>query len=250
MINRLPHKLRPKQGFAHFFHLGIVALLPVLVFVFVRLELFSVALAIILLSKWRIFAFGPRHWLAHIRTNAVDIIFSLSILAFMTNSSLIAIQLLWVLAYEMWVLYIKPGAGPVFVSIQALLAQLAGLTALFVAFEGVPIIVYIAGVAAILYYCARHFFASFEEQNYHIYAWTWTLFGACLTWILSHWLLFYGPVAQPAILLSVIGYGLAVLYYLSETGKLSKLVQNQVIFVIVAVVTVLLVLSDWGSRTI
>ena len=192
----------------------------------------------------------PRHWLAHIRTNAVDIIFSLSILAFMTSTPSVVIQSLWVLVYEAWVLYIKPGASPILITIQALLGQLTGLVALFVAFEDVPISVYIVGVAAILYYSARHFFASFEEENYHVYAWTWTLFGASLTWVLSHWLLFYGPVAQLAILLSVIGYGLAALYYLSETDKLSKLVQRQVIFVVIAIVTVLLALSDWGSRTI
>jgi hypothetical protein len=250
VIRRIHNKLRPKQGFAHFFHLGIVALLPLLVFVFVRLELFSVALAVILLSKWRIFAVRPRHWLAHIRTNAVDIIFSLSILAFMTSTTAMSWQIIWVVIYEIWVLYIKPGSSPLFVSIQSLVAQLAGLTALFVAFETVPLSIYIISAALILYFSARHFFASFEESHYHIYSWVWTLFGACLIWVLGHWLLFYGPVAQPAIILSVIGYGLAALYYLSETDKLSKLVRRQVVFVMVTVVVVLLVLSDWGSRTI
>lgn len=224
--------------------------MPVAVFILVRQELFSVALAIILLSKWRIFAVQPRHWLAHIRTNAVDIIFSLSILTFMTATNLVAAQLLWVVVYEAWVLYLKPGSSPVLVTLQALLAQSAGLVALFVAFEDVPLSVYVVGVMAILYYSARHFFASFEEVNYHAYVLTWTLFGACLVWVLSHWLLFYGPVAQPAILLSVTGYGLAVLYFLSETGNLSKLVQRQIIFVMLVVTTSLLALSDWGSRTI
>ena len=122
--------------------------------------------------------------------------------------------------------------------------------ALFVAFEDVLTSVYIVGAAAILYYSARHFFASFEEPNYQAYSATWTLFGASLTWILRHWLLFYGPVAQLAVLLSVIGYGLAILYYLAETDKLSKLVQRQVVFVIVAIVTVLLALSKWKVETI
>lgn len=247
---RLSNKFRPKQGFAHFFHLAIVALLPLIVFGLVRQELFGVALAIILLSKWRIFAIKPRHWLAHLRTNAVDIIFSLSMLAFMANTPLIMVQLLWVLVYEAWVLYLKPGSTPLKVTAQALISQLAGLIALFVAFEEVPIAVFIIGTAAILYYCARHFFASFQEPNYHSFVWSWTLFGASLVWILSHWLVFYGPVAQVAIVLSVIGSGLAALYYLHETNNLSKLVRRQVVFIIFAVVTVLLTLSDWGSRTI
>lgn len=250
MIKRIHNKIRPKQGFAHFFHLGIVALLPIVVFVLVRIELVTVAFAIILLSKWRIFAIRPRHWFAHIRTNAVDIIFSLSILAFMTSTTSMSVQLLWVLVYEIWVLYIKPGAGPILVSLQALFAQLAGLVAIFLYFEDVPLAVYILSTAVILYFSARHFFGSFEDQNYHMYSWLWTVFGACLVWVLGHWLLFYGPVAQPAILLSVLGYGLAALYYLSETDKLSGVIRHQVVFVMVAVVTVLLVLSDWGNRGI
>lgn len=249
-MKQLPHKFRPKHGFAHFFHLSLVALLPIAVFILVRQELYTVALAVILLSKWRIFAVRPRHWLAHVRTNAVDIIFSVSVLAFMIDTSSIVFQLVWLLVYEFWVLVVKPGSKPLVVTAQALLAQAAGLTAVFLAFDNVPMSLYIIGVAVVSYYCARHFFASFEEPNYSAYAWIWTLFSACLTWLLSHWLLFYGPVAQPAVLLSVIGYGLTALYYLSETGKLSKLVRRQLILVMLVVVMALLVFSDWGSQTI
>ncbi len=246
LLPALPGRMRPKHGFAHFFHLGFVAFLPLLVLAFVRLELFSVALAVILLSKWRIFAVRPRHWLAHLRTNAVDIIFSVSILAFMASTNELVWQLLWLVIFEFWVLYIKPGTSPMKISLQALIAQLSGLIALFIAFEKAPISAYIIAVAAILYFCARHFFASFEERHYEAYCWSWTLFGACLVWVLSHWLLFYGPAAQPAIFLSILAYGLAGLYYLSETDKLSKLVQRQLVFVMVSVVGVLIALSNWG----
>jgi hypothetical protein len=161
-----------------------------------------------------------------------------------------SIQLLWVAVYEAWILFIKPGSKPFLVSIQALVAQMAGLVALFIAFEDVPLIVYIIGSGLILYFSARHYFGSFDEKNYNAYSWIWTLFGTSLVWLLSHWLLFYGQVAQPAVLLGVIGYGLGALYYLSETDKLSTPIQRQVVFVMCAIVTVLLVLSDWGSRTI
>lgn len=247
---KIPGKIRPSKGFSHFFHLSFIAFLPILVFVFVRLELFSVALAVILLSKWRIFAVRPRHWPAHFRTNAVDIIFSLSILSFMTATTSMSWQLLWLAVFEGWLLFIKRGSSAILVSIQALMAQLIGLIALFVTFEGVNLGIYIIGVFLILYFSARHFFGSFEEKHFDAYSWTWSLVGACLTWILGHWLLFYGSVAQLAIIISVIGYGLAALYYLSETDKLSKLVQRQVVFVMVAVVSVMLILSDWGTGTL
>ncbi len=250
MTKQLAGKLRPTRGFAHFFHLGFVAFLPLLVFVFVRLELFWVAVAVILLSKWRIFAIRPRHWLAHLRTNAVDIIFSLSILAFMTATNSMSLQLLWVVVYEIWVLFIKPRSSVLMVSLQALIAQLFGLIALYVAFSEAGLSVYIVLSAVIMYFSARHFFGSFDEKHYDAYSLTWALFGACLAWILGHWLLFYGPVPQPAVLIAVFGYGAGALYYLSETDKLSKLVQRQVIFVMVVVVTAILIFSDWGSGSL
>lgn len=250
MIRRIHDKLRPTQGFAHFFHLVIVSILPLLVFMLVRLELFSVALAVILLSKWRIFAIRPRHWLAHLRTNAVDIIFSVSILAFMVHAPSIQWQIFWVIIYEIWVLFIKPGSRPLFVTMQSVLAQTAGLTALFVAFPTIPLSVLILGAALVAYFSARHFFGSFEEPYSNIYAWAWTLFGACLTWVLGHWLLFYGPIAQLTVILTIISSSLAALYYLSETDKLSKLIQRQLVFVTVAAIVVMLVLSDWGARII
>lgn len=250
LTGKIKGKIRPSKGFSHFFHLGFIAFLPLLVFVFVRLELFSVALAIVLLSKWRIFAVRPRHWPAHFRTNAVDIIFSISILSFMTSTTSMSWQLAWVVLFEVWLLFIKRGSGPILVSIQALLAQLLGLIALFVTFDDSSLGLYVIGVALIMYFSARHFFGSFEEKHFDAYSWSWALMGASLTWVLGHWLLFYGPVAQLAIILSVIGYGLAALYYLSETDKLSKLVQRQVVFVMVAVISVILILSDWGNGTL
>lgn len=248
MVKKIAEKVRPTRGFAHVFHLSLVAIVPLFIFVFVRLELYGVALALILISKWRIFAVKPRHWLAHLRTNAVDVIFSLSILTFMINTSSMSWQLLWVLVFEIWVLVIKPGTKTLSVGMQALIAQLAGLIALFIAFPEVPLAAYVIGVATILYFSARHFFASFDEDHYEAYSWSWATFGACLTWILGHWLLFYGNVAQPAVILSVLGYGFAALYYLSSTDKLSKLAQRQVGFVMMVTIVIIIILSDWGSR--
>lgn len=250
MVKVVSERLRPTRGFAHLFHLSLVAVLPLVAFVFVRLGFYGVALAVVLLSKWRMFAVHPRHWIAHIRTNAVDIIVSLSLLAFMITADSMAVQLLWVLAFEAWVLYLKPGSNAFLVSLQALAAQLLGSVAVFLAFTEVPLAVYIVLIGAVSYFSARHFFGSFEDKNVHIYAWIWTFFASSLAWVLGHWLLFYGPVAQAAILLSVIGYGLAALYYLHETDRLSVSFQRQVLFVVFAVVFVLLALSDWGDKAL
>jgi hypothetical protein len=80
-------RIKPRAGFAHFIHIALVALLPALVFIFVRIKVEEAALALILLSKWRMLAVRPRHWPANIRANSVDLIVGLSILTFMTQSS-------------------------------------------------------------------------------------------------------------------------------------------------------------------
>lgn len=247
---RLKDRIRPKQGFAHFFHLGIVAFLPPIIFILVRLDLVTLALAVILLSKWRIFAVRPHHWLAHMRTNAIDILFSLSILAFMATTTSPGTQLLWAAVFEIWILFIKPGASAFMVSVQAFLAQALGLVALFYAFPEAPLGVYIVLTAAIVYFSARHFFGSFEEVHYNSFSWFWALFGGTLTWVLGHWLLFYGPIAQPAVILTIIGYGLASLYYLAETDKLSAIIQRQIVFIMVVSIIIILALSDWGSGSL
>lgn len=243
--------VKPKYGVAHLFHLSLVAIIPPLAYIFVRLDFFGLAVVVVLLGKWRMFAVKPRHWIAHIRTNAVDIIVSLSFVAFMVvfSGSMIT-QLIWLLAFEIWVLYIKPATSTILVSLQALIAQLLGMTALFLSYETAPAVLYVAGAGLISYFSARHFFNAYEETHGVQYAWLWSYFSASLVWILSHWLLFYGEVAQPAVLLSVIAYGLAGLYYLHEHDKLTLIVRRQIIFVAILVLFIMIAFANWGDGVI
>lgn len=251
MVKSIIKKVKPKHGFAHLFHLSLIAVIPPLVFIFIRIDFISVAVVIVLLSKWRMFAVKPRHWLAHIRTNAVDIIVSLSLLTFMiTSGPSMTMQLAWLLIFEIWVLYVKQGTSILLVSAQALVAQCLGTIALFLAYETAPAVVYVTLAGVIAYFSARHFFASYEESHGIQYSWLWTFFASSLVWILSHWLLFYGPVAQVAVMLSVVGYGLAGIYYLHEHDKLTQLVKRQIIFVVFSVVFVMIAFANWGDGII
>src|SRR5437763_99332 len=93
--NSIAAKIKPTSGFSHFFHTGLTILLPLFVFVFVRLNFVGIAAVLILLGKWRMFAVKPRHWLANIQANSVDIIVSLSLLVFMAHSGTQTLQLFW-----------------------------------------------------------------------------------------------------------------------------------------------------------
>lgn len=243
-------KLKPKSGFSHFIHLGLNVLFPALLFVLVRMGFVPLAATLVLLSKWRMFAVRPRYWPANLRANGVDLTVGLATVIFMANSNAASIQLLWAGAYATWLIIIKPGSSIWKTSLQALIAQTAGLTAVFLALGDAPLYILVLLVWMICYGVARHFFTSFEESYTSLYAHTWGYFAAALTWLLGHWLVFYGIIAQPTLLLTVLGFGLSALYYLEQTDRLSVLVRRNFVVMMVAIVLVVILLTDWSSGTV
>lgn len=249
-MKRAIKKLRPAGGFSHGLHLLFTVLLPVLVYIFVRINLVPVAVCLILLSKWRVLAVRPRHWMAYIRANAVDLVVGISIVIFMSNTNVMAWQLVWTAVYTVWLLLIKPSANLLGISLQAVVAQLFGLMALYLTWGGSPTAVLVIGTWTVAYVSARHFFSAFDEPYTRFLANAWAFFAASLAWVLGHWLLFYGVVAQPTLLLTILGYGLGAMYYLEQNQRLGKLARRQFIFIMIAIVVVVLVFSDWGNKVV
>jgi len=243
-------KIKPASGFSRFFHLGFNIFLPILVFVLVRMSFVQLAFVVILLSKWRMLAVRPRFWLVNIRANAVDIMVGVSLLLFMSHTGSQLIQALWAVAYIGWLVYIKPGSTLLFSSIQAMIAMLCGLMALFLSWGAGPLYGLVIMVGLICYLSAHHFLDSFEEPYTKLLSYLWAYFGAALAWVLGHWLLFYGIVSQPALLLIAIGYGLATLYYLDHHERLTKNIQRQCIFIMAAIIIVVITFSDWGDKIV
>jgi hypothetical protein len=246
----LLRSIKPANGIAPFLHLGLVLVLPLAVFILVRLGFVQLALSIIVLSKWRMFAVRPRFWASNVRANAVDLMVGLSMVLFMTHSGSAVIQVMWAVIYAVWLLVIKPASGVPMLTLQASIGQLAALSALYLTWAGGPIFGLTLLSGLFCYLAARHFFDAFDEPYAKMLAYVWGYFGAALAWLLSHWLLFYRQVAQPTLLLSTLGYGMAVLYYLDHTDKLSKGLRRQFIFIMVAIVVVVLAFSDWGDKVV
>jgi hypothetical protein len=246
----LINKVRPTAGFAHSLHLILLALLPIAVFIMVRLDFVQLAFSLVLLSKWRMVAVRPRFWLANIRANSVDIIVGLSVVIFMIHSSSLPYQLSWVVLYAIWLIVIKPAGSLLMVSTQAFVGQLCGLMAVYLAWGDGPLYGLTLLTGIICYFAARHFFDGFDEPYARLLSYTWGYFGASLAWLLSHWLLYYRFLSQPTLLLSTLGYGLAVLYYLDHNDRLSKAIRRQFVFVMIAIVLVVLTFSNWGAKVV
>lgn len=247
-MKRVTNKLRPAGGFSHVVHLLFTVSLPLLVYVLVRLSLIQLAVVLILLGKWRIFSVRPRYWPMLIRANAVDIIVGLSTVIFMINTSSSLLQLIWAVAYAMWLVLIKPSSSIFGVSLQALVAFAYGLNAIYLEWGASSAIIMMIMVWIVCYSVARHFFSVFDETHSGFLANVWALFGASLAWLLSHWLLYYQAFSQVTLLLIVLGFGIATLYYLYKTERLSTLLRRQIIFIMLAVIIITITFSNWGDR--
>ncbi len=243
-------KIKPASGFSRVVHVSFNVLLPLMVFILVRIDFVQLALVIILLSKWRMLAVRPRFWLANIRANSIDLMVGVSILIFMTTTPEQPLQLLWAALYGVWLTVLKPASSALMISLQAAVGFLCGLMALSVGWDTAPLygLVFLTGL--ICYISAHHFFDAFDESHTRLLSYLWGYFGAALMWVLGHWLLFYGAISQPTMLLLPLGYGFATLYYLDHHDRLSAGVRRQVLFIMIAIVTIVIAFSDWGNKIV
>lgn len=241
---------KPAGGFSTLLHVVLTAALPILAYVLVRLGFAWVAVVLIMLSKWRMFAVKARHWPANIRANAVDLFVGISFIIFMESTEVQSLQLLWSAVYAVWLLVVKPMSSALWIGLQALIAQALSLTAIFIFWSGATTFTLVFLCWSVTYLCARHFLTAFDEAMSRATAYTWAFFCASIAWLSGHWLIFYGPIAQPALLMTVLGYGLASIYYLQHTDKLSANIRRQFVAVIGIVVLFLIVFSDWSDKTI
>lgn len=259
VARRISRKIKPASGFSSLLHMLYQVALPVIVLLLVRLQIgLWLPVLVILLSKWRIFAVRPRFWPANLRANSVDLMVGISLVLFMYQAESFNVQALWAAVYAAWLLFVKPRSGILFVSLQAAIGQLFGLTALFVVtgqptglrigpldWATVPTGFLVLMTGLICYLTARHFFDSFNEPYARMLAYIWGYFGAALLWVLGHMLVVYpkpdGVVAMPTLLLSAVGYSLAAIYYLEHVDRLSTLLKREMLYLASAVVVILLI---------
>jgi len=250
-MRSIKDKLKPKNGLPYVIHVGLNALLPFLLFILMHFDPWF-AVILFLISKWRVLAVKPRYWLPNLRANGVDIIVGLSYLEFLSHTNSEVVQLVFAALYVLWLTVIKPKSSSIFIALQAFLGQFIGLMAIFSFQNSLAPSLGLLIVASwlVCYLTARHFFTIFDEPFTSMYSHAWGYFAAALVWVLGHWLLYYyGTYAQPTILLSTIGIGIGSLYYLKENENLSSQTKRQIIMVMIAIVFVIVFLSDWSSKT-
>ena len=250
MLKTLSSKFKPVKGFSHVAHVALLVSLPILAYVLVRIDFVAIAILLIVLSKWRVVAVRPRYWLANIAANGVDVIVGVSLVLFMSNTSVTWWQLFWMAFYIGWLTWLKARSDVLSVSVQAMIGQLLGLAVLYLKFGDASLPILVASTWAVTYLAARHFLTSFEEPHTALLAHLWAFFSGSLAFVLGHWLLFYGTIAQIIVFLTTIGYCLAGLYYLDATERLTPSLRRQMLGIMSAILLIVIVLSDWTGSTV
>lgn len=252
LLQQLPtnfSNVKPRRGFSHMAHGLLTVALPILAYILVRIDFVGLAISLIFLSKWRMFAVRPRYWVSNIVSNGMDILVATSLVIFMANTAEQWWQLFWMMMYMLWLVVVKPRSDTLGVSIQAMIGQLLALSALYLKFGGSSLILLILGTWAVAYITARHFLTSFEEPHAALIAHVWAYFAASLTFVLGHWLIFYGVVAQIVVILATVGYGTAGLYYLDALDSSNTLVKRELLVTMAAILILVIALSSWKGVT-
>lgn len=175
------------------------------------------AFALVLLSKWRVFAVRPRYWTANIKANLVDVIVGLSVVILLyAASGSIGVQLGLASLYVVWLLFIKPRSAHVFVAAQAAIAVFFGVSALMSvsyawASSAVVICMWVIGYSA-----ARHLQSSYEEPHRSFFSFLWGFLFAELGWLGYHWNFAYTLPGFGAVKLSQVAIIALALSFMAE----------------------------------
>jgi hypothetical protein len=173
------------------------------------------ALAIILLSKWRILAVRPRFWFKNVQSNLVDIIVGISVVVLLyAASSSLAVQVFITMFFAAWLLIIKPRSKRHFVAFQAGTATFLGTTALFMEAHDWPAVVVVLLMWVIGYGSARHVLSHYRGESDRVFfAMIWGLIVAELGWLGHHWAFAYTlpglssiQLSQTALIVLVAGF--------------------------------------------
>ncbi len=234
------------------FYIVFNALLPVAVLILVRgFDPPYLAIALVLLSKWRIFALRPRFWWTNIKANLVDVLVGLSVvgLMYLASGDLI-VQIMIMLGYGVWQVVIKPRSGHYGIMAQAGIAQFLSLVVLFSlsAVFNEPFVILASGIVG--YVSARHVVSNYEERYVELWATMWGMLLAELAWLLIHWTTAYNlglPILIPqiALIMLVIGFCAGRMYHMAKTDKLDRGTLRGTVLFGAILLGVILLFSPW-----
>lgn len=244
-----------------------IALAIVIMLVVMYTGSIPLALALVIVSKWRVFAVRPRYWFVNLRANLVDFIVSSSIVIHMytinvasigDNNKFILLGLLTAL-HIVWLLFVKPQSKRFMIAIQAGVSVMLGTAALFTITYNWPVSFVVLGMWLIGYSAASHVLNAYDEEKHTLFvSLAWGVVMAEIGWVCYHWAIAYPlpfvsslmlpQVAIIATLVSFLGYKIYDSYYHNDKIRPQDVILP-IIFA-VSVIAVLLIFFNYISGTV
>lgn len=211
------------------------------------------ALALVLLSKWRVLAVRPRYWFAHIEANMVDFVVSISAvtLIFLAGQTVggrgVFTQVLLTLLYTGWLLLLKPRTRRSYVSAQAVIAIIAGTMALASVSYEWPSSLVVACLWVIGYSAARHVLVAYSDNDIRLLSLIWGFVVAELGWVAYHWtiaypLFFFPGLKLPQMTLLILGISFLAERAYASYHKHEAIKQNDMVLPLVFTIGLFVVL--------
>lgn len=211
------------------------------------------AVILILLSKWRIFAVRPRYWFAHLQSNLVDMLVGFSVVALLYQSAgELAFQVILTGLYVAWLLVLKPRSRRQDMIWQAGVAQFVSLVALGGFSYILPSSLFVLGVWLIAYAAIRHVLSTYDEENVGLLSIAYAFLFAQMGWFYYHWMVAYplvGDIAVPqlaivALLVGFVAQTLFDLYKHKEKMKFSD-VRGPLVFLSAMLIVLFGFFTQW-----
>ena len=187
-------------------------------------ETIWLALVLVLLSKWRVFAVRPRFWWANVHSNIVDFIVSISFVVHMNTINIsqlpdgqkMPLLIAMTGLYVGWLLFVKPRSKRTFMVAQAGIALFLGSAALFTVGYAWPLSVVVLGMWVIGYAVVRHTLSAYDNETHPLFL---SLVGgltvAEIAWVGYHWAIAYPVPTLPALMVPQISIILVLVAFLA-----------------------------------
>lgn len=234
-------------------HIAVnVVFVLAMLFLAQRWPLTILAVLLVLLSKWRIFAVQPRFWLPNLKANLVDVIVGLSTVGLIHQADNNLVRWTWAGLYLVWLLFLKPKSSELWVAMQALWSQLLGMMVLFnIPFMTGNSLIMIVIVWIVAWSSARHFLSYYDEPHYRLLSLVWAFLVVQLVWIRLHWLQFFVlanlKFSATTLIVTTLSIVVGSLYhaYKKDTMQRSTLIENVGFGFIV--IGIILFMSKWSA---
>lgn len=216
------------------------------------------ALALVIISKWRVIAVRPRYWWANILSNLPDAFFGLGIVTLMWVSGSLPVQIFLTVVHIAWLVFLKPQHKRHMVMIQAGISQFVAVWALFTVSHLLPSTVAVFLMFLIGFSSARHALSAYDEADRGLLSLIWGFLVAQLGFMAWHWTIAYS--ITPTFKLPQIAIIVATIAMLAERGYAAwrddgvitwKEMKWPTIFVVLVLAVLLLLFSGlWDASTL